>query len=132
MKLSLVCWKCGAALGEVLLPMGRRGECPHCTADLHVCKMCEFYDTSYAKSCREPVADEVRDKERANFCGYFKPIPNAFKQNGSAEADQAKAKLAALFGNAQARGETDGAKSEAEAAKIKLEQMFGVNDSKKK
>lgn len=33
--------------------------------------MCRFYDTRKAKSCAEPVADEVSDKERANFCGYF-------------------------------------------------------------
>ena len=131
MNLSLVCWKCGAALGEVLLPMGRREECPHCTADQHVCRMCEFYDTSVAKSCREPIADEVRDKERANFCGYFKPRPNAFRQRGSAEADEAKAKLAALFGETEPDRHGDGADSEAEAAKKKLEQMFGVSDKKK-
>ena len=33
--------------------------------------MCRFYDTRKAKSCAEPVADEVQDKQRANFCGYF-------------------------------------------------------------
>ncbi len=33
--------------------------------------MCRFYDTRKANSCAEPVADEVGDKERANFCGYF-------------------------------------------------------------
>ncbi len=126
-----MCWKCGAALGEVLLPMGRREECPHCTADLHVCRMCEFYDTSVARSCREPVADEVRDKAKANFCGYFTPKPNAFKQSNGSEASEAKAKLAALFGDASASGSTDSAESETEAARKKLEQLFGAGDKKK-
>lgn len=93
--------------------------------------MCEFYDTSVAKNCREPIADEVRNKERANFCGYFKPAPGAFRQRDGSDADEAKAKLAALFGDAQPQGGTGGAESEAEAAKKKLEQLFGVNDEKK-
>ena len=131
MDVNIVCWKCGAALPGVLLPMARREECPHCTADLHVCRMCEFYDTSYAKSCREPVADEVRDKERANFCGYFKPLPDAFQQRDGSEADEAKAKLAALFGDAQPEGGSGGTDSEAEAAKKKLEKLFGVDGDEK-
>jgi len=131
MNVSLICWKCGAALAEILFPMGRREECPHCTADLHVCRMCEFYDTSVAKSCREPIADEVRDKERANFCGYFTPIPDAFRQKNRTEADQAKAKLAAIFGDQQPDGATASAEPESEIARKKLEQMFGVGDKKK-
>lgn len=131
MTVSLVCWKCGAALTDVLLPMARREECPACGVDLHVCRMCEFYDTSVAKSCREPVADEVRDKERANFCGYFKPVPGAFREAGTAEADEAKARLAALFGEPQPDDATGSAESEADAAKKKLEQLFGGDDRKK-
>ena len=130
MTVSLVCWKCGAGLADLLLPMARREECPACGADLHVCRMCEFYDTSVAKDCREPVADEVRDKERANFCGYFNPVPGAFRHGGSAEADAAKAKLAALFGET-ADDAGNGSGSEADAAKKKLEQLFGVGDKKK-
>ncbi len=94
--------------------------------------MCEFYDTSVAKSCREPVADEVRDKERANFCGYFKPIPDAYRPGDSSESDEARAKLAALFGDeVEAKdGAASGAKSEADAAREKLEQLFGIDDKK--
>lgn len=132
MSNSLVCWKCGASLEDVLIPFSRREECPACHTDLHVCRMCEFYDTSVAKSCREPVADEVQDKEKANFCGYFKPIPNAYRSGDSSEADEAKAKLAALFGEEdKARnGAGSGSKSEADAAREKLEQLFGIDDKK--
>jgi len=34
--------------------------------------MCIEYDTSYAKHCKEPIAEEVRKKDEANFCDYFK------------------------------------------------------------
>ena len=59
--------------------------------------MCRFYDTSKAKSCGEPIADEVQDKTRANFCGYFVAAGGRFKPPGTA-ADEAKAALEGLFG----------------------------------
>jgi hypothetical protein len=60
--------------------------------------MCEFYDTSKAKHCREPIADEVKDKQRANFCDYFKPTPAAYRPEATSAADKARADLEALFG----------------------------------
>ena len=35
--------------------------------------MCVEYDVSYAKHCKEPIAEEVRKKDEANFCDFFKP-----------------------------------------------------------
>lgn len=58
--------------------------------------MCRFYDTSKAKSCAEPVADEVGDKERANFCGYFEAAGSRFKLK-AAGTDVGKDALEALF-----------------------------------
>ena len=69
-----------------------------CRAELHVCLMCEFYDTSVAKSCRETVAEEVKDKQRANFCDYFRPNDGAYRPGDQSAADKAKAELDALFG----------------------------------
>ena len=50
---------------------GRRDECPHCHADLHCCLNCRFFDRSAPKQCREPIAELVREKDRANFCELF-------------------------------------------------------------
>ena len=94
---DLVCWKCGASLAELTLPLSRTDECRACRAEVHVCRMCRFYDTGKAKSCAEPVADEVRDKERANFCGYLEVAAGRF-QSGAAASERAKDALAALFG----------------------------------
>ena len=93
-----VCWKCGASLEGLPRPFGRREECPACRAELHVCRMCQFYDTSKAKHCQEPVADEVKDKTHANFCDYFSPRPAAWQPEQLSAADQARAQLEALFG----------------------------------
>jgi len=94
----LVCWKCGASLAHLSLPLTRLDICKTCNAELHVCKLCEFYDIAKAKHCREPIAEEVRDKERANFCDYFKPRPSAFSNQQQLEADKARSQLEALFG----------------------------------
>jgi hypothetical protein len=60
--------------------------------------MCEFYDTSVAKHCRETVAEEVKDKTRANFCDYFRPTTAAYCPGDLSAADKARAELEALFG----------------------------------
>lgn len=94
---KMVCWKCGAPLGDLSLPFSRTDACRACRVELHVCRMCRFYDTSKAKSCAEPVADEVQDKQRANFCGYFEAAPGRFQPRDGA-ADQARSALESLFG----------------------------------
>jgi hypothetical protein len=118
---DLVCWKCGAPLAELTLPLRRLDECKRCGAELHVCKLCEFYSTSVAKHCREPIAEEVKDKERANFCDYFKPRPNAYSTAAQDAAAKARAELEALFGGGKP---ADDKRSEADRARAELEALF--------
>ena len=58
--------------------------------------MCKFFDPTVAESCTEPVAAEVRDKERANFCDYLSLKANAY-QPASAEQNDAASTLSKLF-----------------------------------
>jgi len=95
---GLKCWKCGASLADYTLPLRRLEECRACSAELHVCRMCEFYDTAKAKHCREPIAEEVKDKMHANFCDYFRPTPAAYQPGQRSAAEEARAQLEALFG----------------------------------
>jgi hypothetical protein len=116
---ELHCWRCGASLADLTPPIERRDECPVCRAQLYVCKFCEFYDPSVAKQCREPVAEEVKDKERANFCGYFKPNPRAYVPADTASANKARAELDVLFGTAGAPSTTSS------SARDALDKLFG-------
>src|SRR5690606_38843638 len=121
--MALVCWKCGASLADLTLPLRRLDECRQCRAELHVCKLCEWYSTSVAKHCREPIAEEVKDKERANFCDYFKPRENAYVNTSTDVAAQARAELEAMFGGAQAADTPQ--PSAADKARAELEALFG-------
>jgi hypothetical protein len=117
---ELVCWKCGASLAELPLPFGRLYECPACRAYLHACKMCVFYDVNATKQCREDDAEEVIEKERANFCEYFKARPNAYQSKAHGKAQAARSRVDALF-----TGSDVAAESPADEAKKKLNELFG-------
>lgn len=120
---SLVCWKCGTPLKGVPLPLARRAECPQCHAELHVCRLCHFYDPHVEGKCREDRAEEVRDKERANFCDYFKPRPGAYRAQDLARSQAAKSRVEALFGQAAAPAAED------DAARRALDELFGGKDA---
>ena len=109
---SFSCWKCGAELQDVILPMSRREECQVCSADQHVCKMCKHFD--HRQRCNEDRAETVSDTEKANFCDYFSPSGRMFDKIGNQKAVDAKAKLAALFGD-----ESDGVSTSESDAKVK-------------
>lgn len=52
--------------------VSRSDTCPHCRTDIRCCKMCDFYDTKAYNECRESNADRIVEKDKANFCDYFK------------------------------------------------------------
>ncbi|MEQ1591180.1 MAG: hypothetical protein ABL892_02210 [Thiobacillaceae bacterium] len=84
MKSDLACWKCGAALAGLMLPLGQRDQCPSCRADVHACRMCRHFDARRVRQCREPGVVEVKDKAFANACGWFVPRPDAYQGGGAA------------------------------------------------
>ena len=115
--MSLQCWKCGASLAGVPLPLGRREVCPSCQAELHVCRMCRHYDARRAGQCRELAADEVKNKTRANFCDWFQPKAAAFIADTSSGTSRGNP-LDELFGSSSAARPKSDAKSE-------LDKLFG-------
>lgn len=52
--------------------IGRRDICEYCQTDLRCCFMCHFWDKNSYNECREPGAERIVDKEKANYCDYFK------------------------------------------------------------
>jgi hypothetical protein len=123
MTVQLTCWKCGTTSG-MLLPLGRSDECPRCLAELRSCRQCEFYDAHAGRECLEPQAEPGSDKERANFCDWFRP---RLQSETTANGTVASAGLNALFGG-NATGAVAGG-TEA-AAREELERLFGTKPEK--
>jgi hypothetical protein len=72
------CHRCGT---EVDARIGVRDVCGRCSAYLHCCRNCEFYEPGLHNDCREPNAEPAADKEQANFCDYFR-----FSRGGGADS----------------------------------------------
>ena len=78
--MSATCYKCDAKLNlDIGKDVSRTEECESCYANIRCCFMCEFYDKNSYNECKEPTADRVVDKEKANFCDFFKLRGNAKK-----------------------------------------------------
>ena len=75
--------------------LGFRETCAGCDSDLHSCTNCAHYDPGAYNDCREPSAEYVADRERANRCDWFQ----AGDREGAAGTgrDQALSELDALF-----------------------------------
>ena len=113
---DLKCWRCGFDLASLSLPLSRQDQCPDCFVDLHACRMCTQFDKGVPRQCREDGAEEVKEKERANFCDWFSPSAAAFTGELAAAEAAARAQLDGLFGGGDADSLTDDdpAKSAAE------------------
>ena len=64
------CAFCHKGINEIKIHI--RDECPACSRDLHICLNCEFYDANAYRQCRESIREPVQDKEKANFCDFFR------------------------------------------------------------
>ncbi len=88
------------------------------------CKNC---DPAVSDGCREDRADFILDKDKANFCDYFRANTKAFKRKDDSEAKAAREKLAELFGEELPESEEQEAtpQSEADRALAELKRLFG-------
>ena len=91
------CFACGAAF-EPDLEIFRATTCPSCGKDAHVCLNCRFYDTSVHMECRESIAEPVAQKDRSNFCEYFKVRETGPGPAAGDHAEAAREAAERLFG----------------------------------
>lgn len=128
MTQHIECWRCGTAVKSDQLPITRLEQCLHCHADLHVCRLCRSWDPRYTSKCSHDHAEPPLDRERANFCQYFRPAADAFRNAAAPAGDAARTDLEALFGNDQEQAGADTAAdeiTESEQARRALDDLFG-------
>ncbi len=90
------CFNCRKEL-KLDSPPGRSDTCPFCSADLRCCMNCDFYDAGAYNQCSEPQAERVLEKEKGNFCDYFRFRISATAPDKMKSA-AARNRLEALFG----------------------------------
>ena len=83
------CFSCGAPLPKKIY---RNTLCESCGADAKVCLNCEFYDPSAHWECHETIPEAVREKNRANFCDYFRAATKSASPSRTSGGDTAEAR----------------------------------------
>jgi DNA-directed RNA polymerase subunit RPC12/RpoP len=99
--------------------IGRRDQCPTCTAYLHCCYNCRFWDPDVHNQCTENQGEFIRDRAEGNFCLYF--TFRTIVESGEDEAAKAKSRLDSMFGAPRAAMSP----KSADEAKARLEALFG-------
>ncbi|HNQ01206.1 MAG TPA: hypothetical protein PKN59_02835 [Syntrophales bacterium] len=91
--------RCHACGGEIRIDrtVGRQETCPRCGADLHACLNCRFYSPGAYNDCREPQAERVVEKGRANFCDFFAFLDDGARDGRAAKKEDARSRLEELF-----------------------------------
>ena len=86
------CPKCQAPIDTDKISF--KDECFSCKTDLHVCIYCVFFDEGKSNQCREPQADYVKERDRANYCEYFRfKETDGAKPSGKEEAEKLFSRL---------------------------------------
>ena len=88
MALTRHCHNCGEPWTLNGNP-GRGETCMKCRADLRVCLNCAFYDKTRANECFEPQVEKVKEKDRSNYCDYFRFKEEGQQKDGRTEAEKA-------------------------------------------
>jgi hypothetical protein len=94
------CNKCGE-LQNMLGELTPDSSCMKCSADLHTCGNCRFFDTTTLWECRENIPARVTGKHARNECTFFSPKIvkdlSADKTRAPQTPDDARKAFDALF-----------------------------------
>jgi hypothetical protein len=133
MKKGIQCWRCGNAIRPDQLPITRLESCRHCHADLHVCRLCRSWNPRYTSKCSHDHAEPPLDKERANFCQYFRPAAGVYRNTATPPGATTLTDLEALFAadDEQPRDSDDTRNiTETERTRQALDALFGADKEK--
>jgi hypothetical protein len=89
----MTCAFCSKEITETKIHI--RDECPAWGRDLHICLNCEFYDVNAYRQCRETIREPVQNKDKANYCDFFRASKSGSIQAGS--ENETMKKLSDLF-----------------------------------
>ena len=94
------CHRCGHEWVSEKKQPSVKDFCEQCSAYLHCCLNCRFYEPSLHNQCAIPTTDWVGDKEAANFCDEFE-FRDADAPSAETGGEAARKTLEGLFGEAK-------------------------------
>lgn len=92
----MICHQCGHEMVITWVP-GRLDTCSACSAYLHCCLNCRFYEPTLSNGCQEPQAEYVQDKAAGNYCEFFQPGTKVEVRRREAQAREARRAFEDLF-----------------------------------
>ncbi|OFV94614.1 MAG: hypothetical protein A3F68_11160 [Acidobacteria bacterium RIFCSPLOWO2_12_FULL_54_10] len=97
--ITFSCFQCGQSVrllsGQKVL---KSDTCTKCSADLHCCRNCRFFDPSVHNQCQETQAEWVSRKDKTNYCDYFEACTRIdLVRKPGGDDDQARKKWDSLF-----------------------------------
>ena len=98
MSNSWQCWHCGTVVTDQPLPLSTYSECRHCRAQLHCCRQCQHFNPRLRADCDEPRAESYTEREKANFCDWFKLRREFFEPGETTSSADHHVELNTLFG----------------------------------
>ena len=120
MTQNIVFWHCGVLVSEEPLPLSTYAECRPCRAQLHCCRQCQHYNPRLRADCDEPRAESHSEREKANFCDWFKLRREFVEPGEKAPSADHQTELDTLFG-------TDAGVSQTPSdSRTQLDDLFAV------
>ena len=65
------CSNCGTAVSAKNSEITPESQCLKCSADLHSCKNCAYFDPAERFECSQPISQRVSPKDRGVDCEFF-------------------------------------------------------------
>ena len=125
----VICWSCRGGIDDLPSRMPRYAKCPHCQAELHLCRQCRSFDAKVLGQCSHDRADRVERKGDANFCTYYRVSPQPAEMVEDAASANVEA-LNELFGLRETEPrESSSTPSSSSDAEAQLNALFGLDDA---
>ena len=105
-KKTKFCWSCHLSIADEPLPLSTYAECRQCRAQLHCCRQCQHFNPQLRVDCDESRAESHTDREKANFCDWFKLRSEFVESDETTLAADHRVELNALFGTDSGLRET--------------------------
>ena len=94
------CAICGGRIKTAIDEISLESRCPKCSADLHTCKNCSFFDPASRFECAQPVLKRIFPKDKRADCEYFEIrtiVEKVTTSSDSRNPDDARAAFEDLF-----------------------------------